>query len=33
MRKRYAVRWTRVPETLGLAASILGLIAVIARGG
>lgn len=30
MRRRYAIRWSRVPETLALAASALALVAVIA---
>lgn len=30
MRQRYAVRWSRVPETLALAASALGLLAAAA---
>jgi hypothetical protein len=30
MRVRYAIRWSKVPETVALAASALGLLAVIA---
>ena len=30
MRQRYAVRWARVPELLGLTASMLALAAVMA---
>ena len=29
MRVRYAIRWSRLPETVALAASALGLLAVI----
>jgi hypothetical protein len=31
MRVRYAIRWSRLTETLAMAASAAGLIAVIAR--
>ena len=30
MQTRYVIRWSRLPETLALAASALGLIAVVA---
>lgn len=30
MRARYAIRWSRVPETLALAASAAALLAVVA---
>jgi hypothetical protein len=29
MRVRYEIRWSRVPETLALTASALGLMAVL----
>lgn len=31
MRVRYAIRWSRLTETLALAASVLGLIAAVSR--
>jgi hypothetical protein len=31
MRVRYAIRWSRLTETLALAASALGLIAAVSR--
>jgi hypothetical protein len=31
MRVRYAIRWARLTETLAMAASAAGLIAVVAR--
>lgn len=31
MRVRYAIRWSRLTETVALAASAMGLIAVVAR--
>ena len=30
MRVRYEIRWSRVPETLALTASILALVAILA---
>ena len=30
MQTRYAIRWSRLPETMALAASALGLILVVA---
>jgi hypothetical protein len=32
MRKRYEIRWARVPETLGMAASLIALGVVLAGG-
>lgn len=31
MRVRYAIRWSRLTETLALAASAIGVLAVVAR--
>lgn len=31
MRVRYAVRWSRLTETVALAASAIGVLAVVAR--
>lgn len=31
MRARYAIRWSRLTETVAMAASIAGVIAVVAR--
>jgi len=31
MRPRYAIRWSRLTETLAMAASMAGLIAVVTR--
>ncbi len=31
MRVRYAIRWSRLTETLAMVASAAGLIAVVAR--
>lgn len=31
MRARYAIRWSRLTETVALAASALGVLAVVAR--
>jgi hypothetical protein len=32
MRKRFEIRWARVPETLGMAASLIALGMVLAGG-
>ena len=31
MRVRYAIRWSRLTETLAMAASVVGVIAVVTR--
>jgi len=31
MRVRYAIRWSRLTEMVAMAASVAGLIAVVAR--
>lgn len=31
MRVRYAIRWSRLTETVALAASAVGVLAVVAR--
>lgn len=32
LRRRFEIRWSRVPETLGMAASLIALGVVLAGG-